>query len=162
MSQVWRVRWVIIHLLSASYDMLLTCAPETVMTWLLHYIQAGYFFSYDHYNHTSMKRNQQSSRLISLCPFRPLVSSLGLGLVDPGLVDVYWVGPDAESSVQQDVLQSRTQRLPQGVLTASVTVKVHQHLDDGGVTCDNVLRLLHLQSDIITQRQVNLGNATCN
>ncbi len=89
-----------------------------------------------------------------MCLFRPLLSGLGLGLVDPGLVDVHRVGPDAEGPVQQDVLQSRTQRLPQGVLTANVTVKVDQHLDDGGVTCDHILRLLHLQSDIITQRQV--------
>lgn len=76
------------------------------------------------------------------------MSRLGLSLVDPGFVDVHWVGPDAQSSVQQDVLQSRTQRLPQGVLTTSVTVKVHQHLDDSGVTCDHILRLLHLQPDI--------------
>ena len=79
------------------------------------------------------------------------MSSLGLGLVDPGLVDLHWVSPNAQSPVQQDVLQSWTQRLPQGVLTTSVAVKVHQHLDDGGVTCDHVLRLLHLQPDIITE-----------
>lgn len=75
----------------------------------------------------------------------------GLRLVDPGLVDIYRVGPDTESSVQQDVLQRWTQSLPQGVLTTSVAVKVHQHLDNGGVTCDHFLGLLHLQSDIITE-----------
>lgn len=84
------------------------------------------------------------------------MSGLGLGLVDPGLVDFHRVGPDAEGSVQKDILQSRTQRIPQGVLTASMTVKVHQHLDDGGITCDNILRLLYLQSNIITHRQVVL------
>lgn len=84
------------------------------------------------------------------------MSSLALRLVDPGLVDIDRVGPDAKSFVQQDVLQSRPQRLPQGVLTASVTVKVHQHFDDCGVTGDHIPRLLHLQSDIDTQGQVNL------
>lgn len=79
------------------------------------------------------------------------MSGLGLGLVDPGLVDVHRVGPDAERPVQQDVLQSGTQRLPQDVLAASMTVKVDQHLDDGGVSCDHVLRLLHLQPDSSTQ-----------
>lgn len=80
--------------------------------------------------------------------FRPLVSSLGLSLVDPGLVDIYWVRPDAEGPVQQDILQCWTQRLTQGVVTSSMTVEVHQHLDNGGVTYDYVLRLLHLQSDM--------------
>lgn len=76
--------------------------------------------------------------------FRPLLSGLTLGLVDPSLVNVHRVSSDTEGPVQQDVLQSWTQCLPQDVLTASVTVKVHQHLDDGGVTCDHVLRLIHL------------------
>lgn len=85
------------------------------------------------------------------------MASLGLGLVDPGLVDIYRVGPDTESSVQQDVLQRRTQSLPQVVLTASMTVEVDQHLDDSGVTCDHFLGLLHLQSDISreTRRSAN-------
>lgn len=80
--------------------------------------------------------------------FIPLVSSLCLGLVDPGLIDLHRVGSGGESPVQQDVFQSRAQKVAQRVVTTSMAVKVDQHLDDSGVPCDHFLRLSHLQSDL--------------
>lgn len=92
---------------------------------------------------------------------RPLATSLGLGQVDPGLVDVNWVSPDAEVFIQQDVLQSWSQGVAQGVLTVSVTVEVHQHLDHSWVTCDDILRFLHLQADIRTQTRLVQDRTLC-
>ncbi|KAG7218837.1 hypothetical protein INR49_019679, partial [Caranx melampygus] len=82
-----------------------------------------------------------------LCTSGPLGSGLGLSLVDPGLVDVHRVGPDAEGPVLQDILQRWAQDVPQGAMTTSLTVEVHQHPDDSWVSCDHVLRAIDLQSD---------------
>lgn len=37
--------------------------------------------------------------------------------------------------------------MSQSAITTGMTIKVHQHLDDHGVSCHHILRLLHLQAE---------------
>ena len=73
------------------------------------------------------------------------MAGLGLSLVDPGLVDLHGVGADAEGAVLQHLPDGGAQDFLQSVLASGVAVEAHQHLDDGGVTSDHLLRLVHLQ-----------------
>lgn len=43
----------------------------------------------------------------------------------------------------------------------SVTVEVDQHLDHSGVTCDDILRFLHLQADIGTHTRLVQDRTLC-
>lgn len=46
----------------------------------------------------------EPSELESVGKSKPFVSGPALSVVDPGLVDIQWIGSDTEASVQQDVL----------------------------------------------------------
>lgn len=80
----------------------------------------------------------------SLILCSPGLSSLGLHLVDPALVDVHWIGLDVKRLVIHDLLDNRCQDLPQSILSPGTSVEAHHHLDDCGVSCNNLLHLVHL------------------
>lgn len=72
------------------------------------------------------------------------MAGLGLGLVDPALVDLAGVRADAEGAVLQHLSNGRPQDLLQRGLTAGMAVETHQHLNDCGVPSHHLLGLVHL------------------
>ena len=81
------------------------------------------------------------------------MASLGFRLFDPALVDLHRVCADADGAVLQHLQDGRAQDLLERVVTASVAVETHQHLDDRGVPRHDLLGLVHFQSGCVSERE---------
>lgn len=88
------------------------------------------------------------------------MASLGLGLVDPALVDLHGVGADAEGPLLQYLADGGPEDVPEGVLAPGVAVEAHQHLDDGRVPLHHLLGLVHLHSGRKRRRVVGQWDLT--
>lgn len=87
----------------------------------------------------------------------PGLTSLHFQLVYPCLVNIHWTGVDYERLVLHDLLHHGRQELAQGVLPASASVEADNHLNDSGVSSDNVLNLVYLGAASGTEQCQGLG-----
>lgn len=75
--------------------------------------------------------------------YSPCLSCSSLYLVHPGLVDVYGVSVNAQGLVLNDIFHHGGEKLPEGVLAPSTSVKAHYHFNDCRIPSDNVLDLVY-------------------
>lgn len=79
-------------------------------------------------------------------PHSPGLTSLHFQLVYPCLVNIHRASVDYERLVLHDFLHHWGQELAQGVLSTSTSIEADDHLNDSGVSSNNILNLVHLRA----------------